>query len=418
MIILSDADVVLPDRLVSPASVLLDRDRIVDILPGAVSGGPSDVRFDLHGHYVLPGFIDVHVHGVLGTDSLDGPHAVAAVASALPSFGVTAFCPTSVASSPAVLEQFLRAVREARLGPAKGSARVLPAHLESNFLNPEFRGAQPVECLRLPPRSRLEQQARGKPGEAQEQDTRVPYTGEDLMAVIERGQPDIGIVTVAPELPRGLDLIAALRSRGHVVSLGHSAATYEQGRDAVAAGATQATHLFNRMPRVGHRHPGLAGAMLESDEVAAEIVSDGFHVHPAVVRIAIAAKTPARVMAITDGTAGSGLPVGARVSLGEQEITVGQTASFLEDGTLAGSVLTMDKAFRVLVGQVALSPVDAATVCSTTPARELHLDGLGVLAPGALADVTVLDARCRVVQTWIGGRMVFSNGEARMKNEE
>ena len=407
MIVLSGADLVLPDRLLGPGSLFIDGDRIIDVKPGASPASPGDLYFDFHGHYVVAGFVDVHVHGVLGLDSLDGPHAVASIASILPRYGVTAFCPTSVACSPAMLRRFLLAVRQARLAPAPQAARVLPAHLESNFLNPDYRGAQPVECLRLPPLA-------GGPAASVDPRPRkdaagpVPYTGGDLLVEMERGQADIGIVTLAPELPGGMELIARMRARGHVVSLGHSGADYEVGRAAIAAGATQATHLFNRMPKVGHRHPGLAGAILESDEVAAELVCDGYHVHPAIMRVAIGAKTPARMMAITDGTAGAGLPSGARVGLGGQAITVTESASYLEDGTLAGSVLTMDKAFRVLIGQVGLTPVDAALLCSTTPARELHLDGFGVLAPGAVADLAVLDATCHVVQTWIGGQLAYS----------
>ncbi len=402
MIVLSGGDLVLPDRILGPGSLVVEGERIADIRPGTVASSPGDLHFDLHGHYVVPGFIDVHVHGVLGLDSLDGPHAVASIAAALPRYGVTAFCPTSVACSPAVLRRFLLAVREARLRPAPQSARVLPAHLESNFLNPDYRGAQPVECLRLPPVEG------GGPLPPSEQGERLPYTGKELLAEMERGQADISVVTLAPELPGGLDLIGLLRARGHVVSLGHSAADYDLGRAAIGAGATRATHLFNRMPKMGHRHPGLAGAVLESEEVVGELVCDGYHVHPAIMRVAIGAKTPRRMMAITDGTAGAGLPPGARVSLGGQSITVHQSASFLDDGTLAGSVLTMDNAFRVLLGQVGLSPVDAAILCSTTAARELQLDGFGVLAPEAMADIAVLDHTCRVVQTWIGGQLAYS----------
>lgn len=414
MIVLSGADLVLPGRVLGPGSLVIEGDRIADIRPGSIPASPGDLRLDLHGHYVVPGFIDLHVHGVLGLDALDGPHAVTSIASALPRYGVTAFCPTSVACSPAALRRFLLAVRQARLAPAPQAARVLPAHLESNFLNPDYRGAQPVECLRLPP-PRIEpgtfsgpENGPGTFSDASEQERGTSYTGADILAEIERAQPDIGIVTIAPELSGGMELVAWLRARGHIVSIGHSAADYEQGRRAISAGVTQATHLFNRMPKIGHRHPGVAGAMLEAEEIAAELVCDGYHVHPAVMRIAIAAKTPARIMAITDGTAGAGLPTGARVALGGQGITVQESASFLDDGTLAGSVLTMDGAFRLLMGKVGLTPADAATVCSTTPARELHLDGLGVLAPGALADLAVLDATCRVVQTWIGGQLVFS----------
>ena len=197
-------------------------------------------------------------------------------------------------------------------------------------------------------------------------------------------------------------------ARGHRVSLGHSGATYDQALEAIAAGARHATHLFNRMPPLGHRSPGLVGAILQTDEVAAELICDGFHVHPALVRTAVAAKGPSRILAITDGTAASGLPAGTRASLGGQSITAGESAAFLDDGTMAGSVLTMDGAFRMLVGKIGLSLVDAVTVCSTTPARELGLVGYGVIAADAVADLAVLDPQFTVVQTYVGGQLVYS----------
>ena len=170
------------------------------------------------------------------------------------------------------------------------------------------------------------------------------------------------------------------------MSLGHSAATYDEALAAIAAGATQATHLFNRMPPLNHRAPGLAGAVLQAEEIAAEIICDGVHVHPALLRAAIAAKRPSRVFAITDGTAASGLPVGSRARLGGRPITAGEATAVLEDGTVAGSVATMDRVFQMLVGRVGLSLVDAATLCATTPARELRLVGHGMLAEDAAAE--------------------------------
>jgi N-acetylglucosamine-6-phosphate deacetylase len=273
---------------------------------------------------------------------------------------------------------------------------VLPAHLESNFLNPEYRGAQPLDCLRLPP------------GIA---DPRLPreFTGADIVAEIERHAEDVGIVTVAPEIDGALPLIRTLAGRGHRVSLGHSGASFEVGLAAIAAGARAATHLFNRMPPLLHRAPGLAGAVLQTDDLAAELVCDGFHVHPAMMRVAIAAKGPDRMMAITDGTAGAGRPVGSRVSLGGRPITVRDTAAFLDDDTLAGSTLTMDRAFRTLVGPAGLSLVDAAVLCATTPARELGLVGFGVIAAGAAADLAVLGPDLQVIRTYIGGELVHAS---------
>src|SRR5205823_5424463 len=136
---------------------------------------------------------------------------------------------------------------------------------------------------------------------------------------------------------------------------GHSGATYDEAQAAIAAGARHATHLFNRMPPLDHRRPGLVGAILQTDDVAAELICDGVHVHPALVRTAVSAKRPSRIMAISDGTAGAGLATGTRTVLGDQQITVGESAAFLADGTLAGSILTMNRAFEVLVTRIGLS---------------------------------------------------------------
>src|SRR3954447_23452132 len=148
MIVLSGASLVLPDRVLSPGTLVIEDGRIAEIRADAPSGGHA--AFAFHGHYIVPGFIDVHVHGVDGVDALDPGDAVAAIAARLPRYGVTAFCPTTVACGPSALRRVLDQVRRAREAPAPRSARVLPAHLESNFINPEFKGAQPAACLRGP----------------------------------------------------------------------------------------------------------------------------------------------------------------------------------------------------------------------------------------------------------------------------
>ena len=416
MIFLADADVVLPDRILSPGTIVIDEGRIVDVVQGALPSSAADLRFDLHGHVIVPGFIDVHVHGVEGSDTLDGADAIARIAARLPRYGVTAFCPTSVACAPDALRTLLSAVRAARLTPQPASARVLPAHLESNFINPEYRGAQPLDCLRVPRHSSLgsdlvfqhPEVSQHPDVEIQDQTPKREFTGREILAEIELARPDVGILTIAPELEGAPDLIRDLVAHGHHVSLGHSGATYDQALEGIAAGARQATHLFNRMPPVSHRAPGLAGAVLEHDDVCAEIVCDGVHVHPAMVRVALAAKSASRIMAITDGTAGSGMPMGSTGRLGGRTITF-RDAAYLDDGTLAGSVLTMDRAFAKLVTLMRVNPVDAALVCATTPARTLGLQGFGVIAGGAVADLVVLDAEWRVVQTWLAGTLAYGD---------
>ena len=392
MMVLAGADLVLPDRVVERGTLIIHDGRIEAVEPRVIDGPAGAARIDYSGHTIVPGFIDVHVHGVEGIDVLDGGGAVADVARRLPKFGVTAFCPTSVACEPATLAVLLASVTAARSSRAPRSARVLPAHLESNFINPEWNGAQPRRCLRLPP---LQSPARSE--------TFDGFGGAEILRVIAAHRAAAGIITLAPELPGGLDLVRALVAAGHRVSIGHTGASYDEARAAIDAGVRHATHLFNRMSSSTSRSPGVVGAVLESDQVAAEIICDGFHVHPALVALAIRLKGARRMMAITDGTAGSGLPAGARTRLGDQAIIVTERTAELEDGTLAGSILTMDAAFRNLVERMSLPLTDAVQLCSTTPAFELGLSEVGSIAAGMTADLVVLGPALAVRQTYLGG---------------
>jgi N-acetylglucosamine-6-phosphate deacetylase len=391
MIVIAGGDLILPDRILTDASLVIDNSRIAAIERTARRDVRSVTVVNVPDCYVVPGLIDVHVHGVDGFDTLDARDPIAEMASRLPRYGVTAFCPTTVACRPSELRAALVNVARSRAGRPPGSARVLPAHLESNFINPEYRGAQPAECLRVPDAL--------KDGD---------FSARDILDVIAAARPDVGIVTLAPELPGGVELVRTLVSAGHRVSLGHSGASLDEAMAAIDAGARHATHLFNRMTPVTHRAPGIAGAVLAREEVAAELICDGYHVHPAMCRVAVASKGAGRIMAITDGTAGSGLPVGSTARLGGRRIRVTESAAFLDEGTLAGSTLTMDRAFRTIVTVFGLSVVDAAVICSTTPARELGLVGFGVLAEGSAGDVAVLDRGFQVVHTFIDGQHVYA----------
>jgi N-acetylglucosamine-6-phosphate deacetylase len=388
--VLSGASIVLADRVLEKGSLVLDDGRIAEIADRALPVARGGLDVDCSGLTVVPGFIDVHVHGVEGADALDGGGAIAEIASRLPRFGVTAFCPTSIACTPDALSAMLRGIRASRA--SSSGARVLPAHLESNFINPDYRGAQPLACIRSPRHARSEDGT---------------FTGRDILDVVAASRAEVGIMTIAPELDEAIPLIRDLVARGIIVSLGHSGATYEQAQDGIEAGARHATHLFNRMTPLGHRAPGLAAAVLESGEIATELICDGVHVHPAMIRLAFAAKGPHGVMAITDGTAGSGLAPGALTTLGGRRITV-RDAAYLDDGTLAGSVLTMDRAFRRLVTDIGLGLPVAALACATTPARSMALAEVGEIAQGYTADLVVLDQSLEVAATYVGGALAWS----------
>jgi len=389
MIALSGADVVLPDRVVQGGSIVIDQGRIAAIEPRAIDAGAGRTVVDLANYTIVPGFVDVHVHGIEGVDVLDGPDAVDDVAKRLPKYGVTAFCPTSVACTPARLTTMLSGVARALSAPVATAARVLPAHLESNFINPEWNGAQPIHCLRT-------YKPQGKRPEGD-------FAGHEILQAIVSNRHSVGIVTLAPEISGGLDLVRDLVMAGHRVSLGHTGATYDQARDAIALGAHHATHLFNRMSSLTSRSPGVVGAVLESDAVTAEIICDGHHVHPSLVAVAIRVKSVSRMMAITDAVAVAGLPAGSRARLGEQTIIAGEKTAVLENGTIAGSILTMDAAFRMLVKRIGLSLPDAARMCATTPADAMKAADIGAIAPGKWADLTVLDRDLRVSRVFVGG---------------
>jgi N-acetylglucosamine-6-phosphate deacetylase len=382
--------IVTPETVLETGTLIVDGDRIVDVRPGRI----ADAR-DLGGRTIVPGFVDVHVHGVDGVDALTVSGGVGRMARSLPKYGVTGFCPTSVACAPGELRAFLADVRTARATRDAQSARVLPAHLESNFINPEYAGAQPRRYLRQPANAGAE--------------AGDDFTAADVLREIANARSEVGIVTLAPELAGALDLIEELAGAGHRVSLGHSGATYDQGLAGVRAGACHATHLFNRMSPFSHRAPGLVGAVFDSEDVTAELIADGHHIHPAMGRAAVRLLGDRRAIAISDGTAVSGLTAGAVAQLGSEAITAGPDVARLPDGTWAGSVATMGSVFRNLVRLYGCGLLEAARLCSTNPARRMDAP-FGTISPGALADFVVLGPDLEVLETFVGGVSVWVAG--------
>ncbi|HET7465386.1 MAG TPA: N-acetylglucosamine-6-phosphate deacetylase [Candidatus Dormibacteraeota bacterium] len=326
------------------------------------------------GELLAPGFVDLQVNGFAGRDAAEGRDAIAAISAALPATGVTAFLPTLISSPVATGAEFAGAVATAE---AHG-ARVLGAHIEGPFINPSFRGAHDRNLLAVP----------------------TP----DQVEVIARARPRL--ITLAPELPGALEAVARFRRAGIVVSAGHTGADFEQGRKAVDAGVRFGTHIFNAMPPVHHRRPGIALALMLDRRVTVGLIADGEHVHPAVIRELIAVKGAARVAMTTDQTAAAGAGAGSYQLSGRTVHSDGMVVR-LEDGTLAGSASIMEDLVRRAAAIPGLNVEKAVSMASTVPARVLGEKQLGRIAEGACADLVVLDREQRVRLTMVNGRVRF-----------
>lgn len=362
----------LAGRLLTPAgwregSLLVEDGRIAALREGPA---PND-------RLILPGFVDLHVHGGGGADVMDGAEGIARAAAFHLRHGTTALCPTTVTAPAEALRAALAAA--AALEPdAPERARLLGVHLEGPFISEQRRGAQP-------PFAR----------------TPDPTLLEDLLAT-----GPVAVVTLAPELPGALELIRGLRARGVRASLGHTDCTLAEARAAFAAGAGGVTHLFNAMSGLHHRRPGLALAALEAEHAFHELILDGQHVHPALLHLALrAAPASTRLLLVSDAIRATGLPDGP-TELGGQAVTVCEGRATLADGTLAGSVLTLDRALRNAL-DAGLTLEQAAPLLTENPADALGRADLGRLAPGALADAVVLDPGDLAVRAVVrGGRAV------------
>ncbi len=377
------ATLVLPDRLVADGAVRIEAGMLGDTIAwlGPSTEAPkSAADVDATGLLLAPGYIDLQLNGAFGHDFTADPDSIWAVAESLTRYGVTAFLPTIITAPPGAIPAAQAALAHGApptLGP---HARPLGLHLEGPFLNPARRGAHPPEHLRLP----------------------------DLtLAAGWSPQSGVRQVTLAPELPGALDLARRLVDRGVVVSMGHSAATHAEALAGLDAGITYGTHLFNAMAPFDHREPGIAGALLSDERVVTGLIADGVHVHPGALRVAWRAKGSGGFNLVTDAMAGLGLDEGA-FKLGERDVTVRDGTARLADGTLAGSVLSLDQAVRNLVAFTGCGVPDAIQTVTDVPARVLGLAGPhGRLAPGAPADLVLLTPDLNVAATWVGGRLAY-----------
>ncbi|MGN0793509.1 MAG: N-acetylglucosamine-6-phosphate deacetylase [Aristaeellaceae bacterium] len=323
---------------------------------------PGEETVDLSGDYLLPGFVDVHIHAFRGHDAMAGEEAVRAMSRELFREGVAAFLPTTMSASAEDTRRALAGIRAVMNRPEKRGARVPGAHMEAPFLNPVRCGAQRAEYLREP----------------------------DWQSFADMAAGDVSTVrtiTVALEKPGAEDFIRQAVAHGIAVSLGHSAATAEQAHQAADWGANRSTHTFNAQSPLHHRDPGLPGAALTDERLYAEFIADGVHLHGDIVRLICRCKGAARAVAITDAMEAAGLPDGL-YALGGQPVQVRGNEARLTDGTLAGSVLTMRQALHNLIHRFGIAPFDAVRMCTRTPAECIGEETLGRIAPGSPAPLT------------------------------
>jgi N-acetylglucosamine-6-phosphate deacetylase len=337
-----------------------------------IEGGPVDPATN-EADYLLPGFIDLHVHGGGGLDIMQGHSAVDTVAKLHASHGTTSLLATTMTAPLPDLNHALSDLAHACRERTPGAARVLGVHLEGPYINPGKLGAQPNFAR--------------------------PATLREIR-LLKRLAP-LRLITLAPEIPGHLECIKALRAEAITVQIGHTLGSYEDGVAALTQGAAGFTHLFNAMTGLHHREPGMVGAALAHARYS-ELIPDLLHVHPGAIRAALRAIP--RLYCVTDSTAAAGMPDG-EYQLGRHTVTKCLGGVRLADGTLAGSTLTMDQALRNLVS-IGLDLADAALRVSTYPADYLGLTDRGRLAPAAWADMVVLDRRLVLKSVIVEGEVL------------
>jgi N-acetylglucosamine-6-phosphate deacetylase len=398
MLAFTAARLLTPTDAVEHPLLLVEQGRFLEVAAKSSLQTPAGISLsDFGDGVIVPGYVDLHVHGGAGFDVMDDDgKALPAIERLLARHGVTSYFPTTVTApidaTLRALERLADAIEESQSGGQRsnkvGSGRTLALgiHLEGPFISHARRGVHPPEDLEaptLPLFERFWQAARGR----------------------------ICMMTIAPELEGALEVIAEAARRGVCVSLGHSDADFATAERGIAAGARHATHTFNAMRPLGHntldhRNPGILGVVLTDDRVSADIIADGIHLDPAIVKLFARAKGPEQTVLITDAISATGMPDG-RYRLGSFEVDVREGKCTL-DGKLAGSVLTMDRAVQNLARFAEWGLQHAVAAASRNPARAARIANKGVIAAGADADFLVLSPKGEVLRTFIGGVDCFS----------
>ncbi|MDD9269480.1 N-acetylglucosamine-6-phosphate deacetylase [Paenibacillus sp. GCM10023248] len=381
-VIISNVQLVAENRIVREAEVWI-QDGYIQMIKEA-SDYPEDPfksdyeQLDGKGHLLIPGMIDVHIHGANGFDMMDGTEeSIQAVSRACASTGCTSFLVTSVTSTLEDLYAMIRSVKKV-IGHEAG-AKIAGIHLEGPYLNPKRKGMQNEKYLRHPDL-------------------------EEMRKILDEADGLIKMVTLAPELPGGMELISFLKDQGIVIALAHSDATYEEAKSAFAAGASHVTHCFNGMRPIHHRDPGLIVAAFEEQHVSLQAIVDRVHLHPAIIRLMHRIKGPSGMVLITDALQAMGLGDGT-YRFGGHEVMVSEGVARLKDGTLASSTVTMNEALHHTV-QTGIPLVDAVQMAAASPAEILGLCQIGSIKPGYFANLVLLNEKYEVQWTMIEGRII------------
>ena len=376
--VLSATRLLNPDSILERPVVVIDDGVIADVFSHTHAELPSGRHVELPESTLIPALFDVHIHGSGGHDVMEATEsALTHIGNFLARRGVGAYCATTVTAPLESLLHALSGLAKLIHLPLDG-ARPVGIHLEGPFLSPHKRGAH-VEGQLLTPSIAL------------------------FDRMWDASEGNIRVMTIAPELPNAEETIAHATQLGVRVSLGHSNANGDNARAGVMAGAVSATHTFNAMRRFDHRDPGLLGEVLSNDQLFAEIICDGLHVDPAVVRIFWKLKGPERAILVTDAMAGAGMPDGP-YRLGEMEVRVENGRCVIGEDTLAGSTLTLDRGLHNFVQFAGTTLAEALPLATRNPARMTGLDSeIGTIAPGRSADITVLSMKHEIIGTILRG---------------
>jgi N-acetylglucosamine-6-phosphate deacetylase len=380
--------IVTPDTIIQDGVVLVERPKILEV------GTRLQVHFEENEFRILhceqqtlvPGFIDVHIHGGGGRDVMEGTReALEVISRILARHGTTSYLATTVTASPIATIRAVESLGNLMDEEIVG-ARVIGLHLEGPFINEKKRGVHPPEHIRKPSIRIFDE-------------------------LLKMSSFRVRLITLAPEIEGALELIRNARAKGVLVSMGHSNATLEEAIQAINAGVTQATHTFNAMRDFSHRDPGIVGAILTNLDVWAEIIADGVHVDPAVVNILLKCKGFRKILLVTDAISATEMPDG-QYQLGSLNVVVSNGVCRVPEGQLAGSTLTQDRALRNMVSWTGLPLEEAVYVATQNPARAVGVDQQkGSLRPGYDADLVLLDDDYKVHATICEGRIVYHSGQ-------